>query len=250
MSLRSTARRMVQAAGLDVQRYPESDSLWPVVQCLNDHRVDLVLDVGANDGGYVRSLRRCGYDGVVVSFEPLAGPYSELARAAQDDLRWYCRRVALGDTAGALVLNVAGNHGRSSSALPMRALHATSAPKSSYVGSESVPCETLDGVVEGLDAAMRLFLKIDVQGYERQVLAGATKLLASPRLAGLQVELSFADLYEGAWQWREALDYLEQLGYVVHRLIPGFSGSAGRMLQADAVLVRRLEPTTARAERS
>ena len=58
--------------GLDVQRYPQSDPLHGLSLLLAHLGIDLVLDVGANDGGYARTLRRLGYRHRIISFEPLS----------------------------------------------------------------------------------------------------------------------------------------------------------------------------------
>ena len=81
MTLAHSTRSWVRSRlGLDVQRYPGSDPLHGLSLLLRHLAVDLVVDVGANDGGYARSLRRLGYAGQIVSFEPLAGPFSPAQR--------------------------------------------------------------------------------------------------------------------------------------------------------------------------
>ena len=63
--------------------------------------IDVVIDVGANAGQYGRSVREGGYDGRIVSFEPLSAAFEQLASATSDDGRWECRQLALEVLAGA-----------------------------------------------------------------------------------------------------------------------------------------------------
>ena len=52
---------------------------------IETHRIDTVIDVGANDGGYGQLLRRGGYKGAIVSFEPLQEEHARLLAATKGD---------------------------------------------------------------------------------------------------------------------------------------------------------------------
>jgi FkbM family methyltransferase len=199
--------------------------------------VDLVLDVGANAGQYVRDLRRIGYRGRIVSFEPLSAAFAKLERACANDATWDCRRLALGSTAGSSEINVAGNS-YSSSLLGMEERHERSAPESAYVGTETIEVATLDSVFgEVAGDASRAYLKLDVQGYEIEVLRGAAESL--PRVVAVQAELSLVPLYEGGPVMREVMDHLDGLGFRLAGLEGGhWDRATGEMLQADGVFVR------------
>jgi FkbM family methyltransferase len=202
--------------------------------------VDLVLDVGANDGGYATALRRLGYHGDIVSFEPLSQPWEDLERRCRNDPRWRSIQRAVGAEPGVAQMHVAANDGASSSLLPMLDRHVQAAPEARYVGVETVEVVTVDSVTETIIGDhQRVFLKVDVQGYEREVLDGAKALLASSVLMGLQLEMSLVPLYEDAWLWKDLLDHVEQQGFTLRRMIPGFSDPAtSEMLQADGIFMR------------
>lgn len=77
-------------------------------------------------------------------------------------------------------------------------------------------------------------MKIDVQGFERQVLAGATEIL--PQVKGIQLELSLVPLYESQPIYREMIKFLEKLGYELYALVPGFTEhKTGKLLQMDGI---------------
>ena len=84
----------------DVQRYPASDPLHGLSVLLQHLAVDLVVDVGANDGGYATALRELGYRRRIVSFEPLAEPFARLSERAGSDGSWDVVQCALGDQRG------------------------------------------------------------------------------------------------------------------------------------------------------
>jgi FkbM family methyltransferase len=203
------------------------------------HKVNVVLDIGANSGQYAASLREVDFDGRIVSFEPLSAPFARLARSASADSCWDCLQCALGDVGGTATMNVAGNAGASSSLLPMLQSHRDAFPQANYVGVEDVTVRTLDGAAgELLRSDDVAFLKIDVQGFERQVIAGAESTI-NDRCVGVQLELSFVALYDGDMLIREALDLMDSLGFVLAGLAPGFIDVRnGRVLQADGVFFR------------
>jgi len=203
-----------------------------------------VLDVGANVGQYGQMLRALGYHGVIVSFEPSSAAHAALATAARSDPRWIVApRAALGAAQGSVALNVAGNS-VSSSVLPMHSTHLAAAPESRYVATESVPLERLDELLPRLlTDPGPLFLKLDTQGYEEQVLRGATAIL--PRVLAIQLEVSLVPLYEGAPSLVHLLSAMSDLGYHLFQIIPGFrDGVTGQMLQFDGIFVRQLPSAT------
>lgn len=224
----------------EVRRYfLESEWKRRLVDELKCRRVDVVLDVGANSGQYAESLRAADFGGRIVSFEPLSEPFSSLQGAASRDPLWACRQCAVGDYDGATVMNVAGNSGISSSVLPMLSAHGEVYPQGNYVGTEMVAMARLDSVATDIlqpdDVA---FLKVDVQGYEKHVMTGGESTVRN-QCIGLQLELSFAPLYEGGMLIQEALDLAYSLGFALRGYIPFFVDVRnGRVLQADGVFFR------------
>jgi FkbM family methyltransferase len=202
------------------------------------HRADLLLDVGANIGQYAQERRAEGFEGDIVSFEPLPDAHKRLSAVASGDSRWSVHpRAAVGATPGRTEINVAGNS-YSSSLLPMLQSHSAAAPQSVFVGKVETDIITLDSVFERYyRPGKRVFLKIDTQGFERPVLEGAGRWL--DHLFGVQLELSCVLLYEGQELYPYFLQFFRDRGFELWALIPGFTDPvSGRMLQFDAVFVR------------
>lgn len=239
MSLLHTLRLAARRAGFEVTRYaPQHSPHARLARMLAHHGVDCVLDVGAHTGGYAETLRAAGYGGTIVSFEPQPEVHQTLCVKARRDALWYVAEpMALGEREGTADLHVAGNS-TSSSLLPMLDTHVAAAPQSATVVRTTVPLRRLDGVAHpALTAARAPFLKVDTQGYEAQVLAGAAGLL--PRLVGVQIELSFTPLYAGQMLYGALCAQLEAAGFALWAMLPGFTDPAtGRMLQADGVFFR------------
>ena len=236
-ALQGGVKRLVRRAGVDIVRYPGKDPAHARATLLRHLAVDVVFDVGANRGQYGAELRGYGYAGRLVSFEPLSEPFGLLRERAGRDGAWVAVHAAVGDAQGEAVVNVAGNS-LSSSILPMLPAHVAAEPSSAYVGHETAPMVTLDAVFDRYASGhARPFLKIDAQGYERQVLAGARLSLAG--IAGVQVELSLVPLYEGAMSFEEGLGLMRDAGLQLARLDSVFEDArTGRLLQCDGTFVR------------
>jgi FkbM family methyltransferase len=172
-----------------------------LVAILAHEEVDAVIDVGANTGQYGQLLRREGYPGPIVSFEPLPGPRSTLAAAAATDPLWrLAPPLALGDADGTVVIEQSAESDMSS-ILPQSPLLARLSPSSAVVERLTVPCARLDALPDLIDPTWRrMHLKIDVQGYEPHVLAGAMGLMT--RIATIQLELALQPVYAGELGWR------------------------------------------------
>lgn len=204
--------------------------------------VDVVLDVGANAGQYGELLRSGGYDGRLVSLEPLADAYAALERNSQGDSGWQAVRVAASDHDGELTINVTGDS-RSSSALARNERFAE-VPGWEPKDAQVVPARTLDSLVpELLRDGERAYLKIDVQGYERQVLSGAQAVL--DRFEALELELSVTPLYESQPTLTEMIPLLESSGFRLVSLEPILLDGDGMLMELDG-LFARTPPSRAR----
>ena len=218
-----------------------AESQWErLAQLLERHAITLVIDVGANEGQYGERLRRHGYAGRIVSFEPGANAHEALTRRAQFDSRWdVAPRMALGAAAGRAQLKT-NNRSDMDSLLTTTVETREAFPKLEATGEETVEIVRLDAVLSDLVAPVaddRIFLKIDTQGYEDQVLTGAEKVI--DRILGLQVEMSFFPLYEGEADYLAVLNKVHAFGYSPHLMIGGyFSRFLVRQLQIDGVFFR------------
>lgn len=239
LNFKQTIRKALLLIGLDVHRYSAMSSSEAQLDCiLKMSGVDLILDVGANEGQFVENIRAGGFRGEVVSFEPLTHAYKMLLERSQNDPKWHIHpQCAIGNQQGEININVSANS-VSSSILPMLENHLTSAPQSAYLRQEKVQISKLDDVSSPyMNRAIAPFLKIDTQGYESYVLDGAQETLQ--RCKGVLLELSLIPLYEGQPQWRQMVDRLEALGFSLWALVPEFTDhKTGRTLQVNGIFLR------------
>lgn len=238
-AIKTAIRRALRTRGWDLHHYSPARSEWAALhRMLETHRISVVLDVGANEGQFARSLREAGFQGRIVSFEPISSVHARLSAAAKADPLWTVPPpVALGDREGSIRLNLSANTG-SSSVLSILPAHVEAAADSDFVGSEVVQMERLDSVYRNyVGHDDRVFLKMDVQGFESQVLKGAQVALAD--VQGLQVELSLVELYAGQATFWDLSREITNEGFELWSLMPAFiDPKSGRLLQVDGIFFR------------
>lgn len=226
-------RRLLRRFGFDIERRRPA-----LPDLLRRQRVDTVLDVGANVGQYATRLRAWGYRGRIVSFEPVQTAFLALERTAARDPGWKVLNLALGDADRSGTIHVAQASVFSSilkAGPELRARHYSAAP----IAEEEITIRRLDSVFEKVrGSGQAFFLKVDAQGYEREVLRGATDTLH--RVRGVQVEVPLRPTYEGEATLEELVHELDVRGFVIALIEPvSHDHAASSLLQVDCIFVKR-----------
>lgn len=238
MALKQTVRGVLRRVGIEIGRY-ELAVPGRRLKLLKHLGLDLVADVGANDGRYAEELRSGGFQGRLVSFEPASGPYSTLAAKALGDPLWDVKQVAVGASSGRVTLNVSRND-LFSSILPISEAAVAADAQAGYVATEEVPVEKLDALIPDRDA--KLGVKIDVQGFERQVFDGAQQTLA--RACFVEVEVSPTPIYDGQMMLIETIERLSNLGLTLaltENVFPEYDADGamtGRAMSFNGIFIR------------
>lgn len=215
--------------------------------------IDCVLDVGANIGQYHEFLRlHVGFAGSVVSFEPVREMFDGLRDAARRQPAWSVHQLALGEQDGDAEIRVMVERTLSSLLPPneekLRAMgYEKYLRETELARTERIAVRRLDAIFDEVvpAGASRVFLKTDTQGYDMSVVRGATRCLH--RLPALQVELPVREVYRGATDYLRSLAELDSLGYELTGLFPVQRDATLRVVNLDAVMVRRDEVERLRA---
>jgi FkbM family methyltransferase len=177
---------------------PSGDQLSPPrdreLLWLEELKVRTVLDVGAHVGESAERFRRLFPESRIYSFEPQSDCYLELERAFGRKPNHRCFNLALGDAPGTATMYRSA-FSPSSSLRRMASQHKEEFPFTAEEHQITVAVSTLDEVSSTLVLEDPILLKIDTQGFEREVLLGAKRVL--PRVRLIVVETSFVPLYEG-----------------------------------------------------
>lgn len=196
-----------------------------------DHRT--IIDVGAGRGQFALFALELFPRATVHCFEPGAASFAVLEHVTKDEARVKRHQYAIGAATGSATLTLARD-ADSSSILPF-ASQARVFPGSDPIGEERVAVRRLDDQIPDQWDRPAL-LKIDVQGAELAVLAGASRVLE--RTDEVFIELSYVELYEGQPRADEVITMLERVGFHVAQSYPAAISADGAVVQADVRLVR------------
>jgi FkbM family methyltransferase len=198
-------KKLLRRAGIELLRRPN------LAKLLNSRKIDVFLDVGANIGQTGQELREQGYRGRIVSFEPVKRVFEQLKRRADLDGNWVAHNFGLGSATTQLSINVSENTVFSS------ILDQTGEVGGQYQAARVMYQEVIE--IRRLDDIFaeyrnhNVFLKIVTQGFEREVLEGATESLNG--ILGVELILPIVQLYQGNWSLPEALVFMSQKGFAL-----------------------------------
>lgn len=234
--MRQFVKNVLQKFGLDLVSYPYFHDKQRL-ELFRRFDVRTIVDIGANEGQYAGYLRKIGFDGTIISFEPVKATYEKLAAKAAKGANWMTQNIAFGDADGESVINVTENT-LSSSLLPPLDVFLSTTPEAKVVSQEKVRVLTLDSWIPELSKYKKnYFLKIDAQGYERKILDGARTSLDS--FIGIQIELSLKSLYGGEETFFELFPALLGKGFKLYEIENGYRNPVnGEALQLELILFR------------
>ncbi len=208
-----------------------------------EHRVVLrqlgevraVVDIGANRGQFALAVRWCLPDARIVSFEPLPGPAKVYRSIFVSDSYAMLHAVAIGPRAGETTIHVS-QRDDSSSLLPISAAQNAVYPGTAEAGTAVIEVGPLSAYLASEAIEEPALLKLDVQGFELQALAGCEDQLE--RFAWVYVECSFMELYEGQALADEVIAWLRERGFRLHGAYNMAYDGQGRAVQADFLFKR------------
>jgi FkbM family methyltransferase len=198
-----------------------------VAALLELYRVNCVFDVGANIGQYGKELRKFGYKGRIVSFEPVSDTFAKLRESAESDPDWQVYNFALGREEAVQSIHI--DWKSMNSLLPPSEYGKERYKRFAKGRTEEIEIRRLDDVMqkalEGIEDP-RPYLKMDTQGFDMEVFAGAGERISE--FVGMQSEVAALRLYEGSPSMGEAVAAYEAAGVRGDRDVSRYSGACHR----------------------
>ncbi|MEI7801606.1 MAG: FkbM family methyltransferase [Bacteroidota bacterium] len=195
--LKQLLKKLVRLSGktlVPINTYQESLELVKY-NWLKNKNIKTIIDVGANDGGFIRRFRSVFPEAMIYAYEAMPDPYKRLNIKLQADKRLKTYNVALSNYKGEVDFYVSSNEG-SSSLLQMEEIHKINFPGSAKNTQIKVKCDLLDNFLTEINFESNVLMKLDVQGAERLVLEGATKTIEL--IDVIYCEVNFQELYKDA----------------------------------------------------
>jgi len=191
-------RRLVRNSGFIRRIAPD------FVDVMKHYNIDVVLDIGANDGDYGREIRDRGYKGLIVSFEPNPKVFKRLEDSIKSDPNWIAYQLAFGDVDSELELLIPENDTMSSFKKFTNLGLDKSAKGLSTAIVEVVTLETF--LNKHPEFHKNVYLKMDTQGYEMEILLGAQKILH--KISAIQAEVALIHTYKDEVDWLDFISWL------------------------------------------
>lgn len=193
-----------------------------------------VIDVGANVGQFSRAALTRWPAASVMAFEPLPEAAAALRTALAGFTKIEVHQTALGDDDGIVTF-----HPHSYS-LSSSALAVTEEARERYSWADErppmdVPVRRLDSILGERKLVTPVLLKLDVQGYELRVLAGAQAVLE--QVDALVLEQAFERFYLGQPLFTETNRFLESMGWRLARPLD-WRREGGRVVELDCLYLR------------
>jgi FkbM family methyltransferase len=187
-----------------------------------------IFDVGAYSGEFAKLCRQVWPGAKLTCFEVLPSHVEELKAWSQADGNAEIVDCLLGAEARSAV----AFHEMETASSVLEEHIPQAAPVRSY------PMRTIDDVVVDLQMQSPTFLKLDVQGYEFEVLNGAEKTL--PKVAAILAEVNLLDIHKGVHLLDELIVFLRDRDFLTYDIC----GLTRRPLdaalwQADFIFVPR-----------
>lgn len=193
-----------------------------------------VVDIGANCGQFALISRKCFPCARIDSFEPLAEPADRFDKVFSGDANTHLHRCAIGPEKATMTIHVS-ERDDSSSLLPIGQNQSALFPHTGEREVRQASVLPLHEAIDADDLSPPALLKIDVQGFELEVLKGCRLML--DRFAWVYCECSFIELYEGQALAYEVIDYLSQHGFRLSGVYNMTYDKKGIAIQADFLFV-------------
>lgn len=236
--MKKLIKTIAQQFGYDLLHLPTDPIVRQQLDLLKRHNINLIFDIGANTGQYGQRLRKLGFKGRIVSFEPLPDAFQQIRKLAYQDEDWSVVNTAMGNFTGEAIINVSRNS-YSSSMLDVLPAHLESAPESAYVDKVNVSVQTVDALIDQYYSKdSRLYIKIDTQGFEKEVFDGSLQSL--DKISGFQMELSLVPLYKGETLMQDMVNLLREYGFNLMLIEGGHCNyDTGEILQVEGYFFRK-----------
>ncbi len=205
----------------------------PVLQALY---FDLIVDIGANRGQFALIARKTYPKAKILSFEPLEEPSKIFKKIFSHDPNVTLYPYAIGRQQTTATIHVTKDDD-SSSMLPISKIQSDMFPGASEKETRQVLVSPLSQLISSASIPLAALLKIDVQGFELEVLQGCEDILQ--KFSHLYVECSFMELYEGQSLAYQIIAWLEKRDFMLIGVHNMFYGKHGTAIQGDFLFARK-----------
>jgi FkbM family methyltransferase len=213
----------------------ERDFYLSLCSALQDRNM-VIYDIGAANGSTARCFAKLRNVVSVHAFEPIPKSYQNLLSVSHEFQKINCHNTALGNTKGQQTIYI-NNLINSSSLLSPTQLFQGEIQGIEVKEQIEIPIVQLDEYVRDRYLPSPHLIKIDVQGYEKEVITGGHKTIKQAKYCFM--EMSFQSLYEGSSLFEELYQLMVDMGFRLVGVSSPMRGKSGSCLQVDGLFLNK-----------
>jgi FkbM family methyltransferase len=203
---------------------------------ISKYAPECIIDIGANRGQFAEKLRAIGYKGRILSFEPVPEFFRELEGRAANDQFWEVYNCGLSSRSQAAEMSVYSD-GSLSSLSEMNEFGASLLGQYAETKSRvSVTLKELDDWAPDFAGVSSIFIKLDTQGHDLEVLKGGTTIL--DRTTVVLSELSHQAIYREQGSGEDVVKFLQERGFSIERSFPVATDVGLRLVESDQFFLK------------
>ena len=237
-----TINKFLKLFNLQLNRITLSNNFYyHIVRTLVNYNIDLVLDIGANEGQFAKKIIQYGYNKEILSFEPIKSVHKQLLINSKKYQNWKIyKSCAFGKSTSTKKINISKNT-VSSSFLKINKIHLDIEPNAEFVGKENVKLLSLNNFLNKKKfRSKKIFIKIDTQGYEKNIILGGNKVLN--KVTGIMIETAISKVYKSEAIYLDMIKLMKKFGFKIWSIERGFTNKkTGQVLQMDIIFINKNE---------
>ena len=220
--------RLFKKINLEIIPDEQKNSVQSYLKYIIDsQKIDCVIDIGSNTGQFYTMIRSIGYKNQINLFEPLPTCWPILENITQKDRQSKIYRIGVGNEENSLTFYETLNSVSSSFKKPFN--------ESAIKRIHDIPIMPLENIFNKLP--YNCILKIDAQGFEKEVIEGSINLLKFIKF--IFMELSIFPQYNNEPNYIEMLNFMNTLGYKPIFFYPGVSNAENEIIQIEVMFKQK-----------
>lgn len=201
---------------------------------LTDLDIHTIMDIGANKGQFANYISDLFPNSEIHSFEPIPNVFDQMKENTKH-LNVKAYPFALGARNEETEINV-NDFSPSSSLLEMSDLHKTNFDFATNTAKQVIQVRRADEVLDFSKLKKNILTKIDVQGFEDQVILGGEELLKNSKV--VICEVSFKELYKDQKLFADIFDMIRSLGFTyMGNYDQVYNNETGAIIGGDAIFI-------------